>query len=242
MRAASLIRVATVSALLASICGAQAPANRGGGFTEIRLSQIKGSEIYPNLDRPTKYTLNATVLFARGTPWSRARALRQIRKTSEIFRACEIGLGRIHIGRLDLPKELLTVNVENVDTDTGVPRNVRILSELLHPDIDYPVAFLIGRVDGDQSLARSYRTDDVVEGRIPYLNTAWIGYKAHWIPRKDDLYSPLAHEFAHLLCRCGHERTDQRHLLHSARNFLSSRVLPEHCERMQQSPLVYLND
>jgi len=242
MRADALIRVAAVCVLLASICGAQAPANRDGGFTEINLSQIRESEIYPNLDRPTKYTLNATVLFARRTPWSRTRALRQIRKTSEIFRACEIGLGRIHIGRLNLSKELLTVNVENIETDTGVPRNVRILSELLDPEIDYPVVFLIGRVDGDQSLARSYRTDDVVEGRIPYLDTAWIAYKAHWIPRKDDLYPPLAHEFAHLLCRCGHERTDGRHLLHSARNFLSSRVLPEHCGRMRRSPLVYLDD
>ncbi len=235
-------RATVLLGLLAVALNAQFSPWSEARFAEADLRSVSESEIYPKLDRPKNFTLNATVVFARGTAWSESRALRQIRKTAETFRACEIGLGRVWLGRVKIPKPQRVIDVEAVESGSQVPRNVRVLSEHLPAAVDYPVAFLIGRVDGDRSLARSYRSDDPANTRVPYLNTAWIGFEAHWIPRKDELYSPLAHEFAHLLCRCGHETTDQRHLLHSARNFLSSSVLPEHCDRMQQSPLVSPND
>lgn len=208
------------------------------GFARAESRWVAENEIYPKADRPAAFALDATVLFARGTPWSEARAMRQIRKTAEIFRACGIGLRRIRLVRLELPKPMRTIDMESVDAASGVPRNVRALAERLPSGTDYPAAFLIGGLRGEESPARSYRAAEPADAKPPYLDTAWIAYRAHWVERNDDLYSPLAHELAHLLCSCGHEKTVERHLLHTARNFLSSRVLPEHCERFRASPLV----
>ncbi len=211
------------------------------GFAQAESRLVAMDEIYPKADRPAAFSLNLTVLFARRTPWSEARALRQIGKTAQIFRACEIGLQRVRLVRLRLPKPLRTIDATAVDRASGAPRGVRILAERLPPGSDYPAAFLIGGIRGEASLARSYRAQGPSAPSAPYLNTAWIAYRAHWIARQDELYSPLAHELAHLLCACGHQRTAERHLLHSARNFLSSRVLPQHCARFQASPLVFPN-
>lgn len=217
-------------------------------FAEAEFRWVDEKEIYPAADGPAAFALDMTVLFARGTPWSEARAMRQIRKTAQIFRACEIGLRRVRLVRMRLPKPLRSINAAAVEPHSGVPKNVRILAERLPTGVDYPVAFLIGSVAGEKSLALSYRAQQPPESAVPYLDTAypgtaymdtaWIAYQAHWIARNDDVYSPVAHEFAHLLCRCGHTKTAERQLLHPARNFLSSRVLPEHCERFRDSPLV----
>ena len=238
-----LLRIGLPAAAAASVAGAQFAPWRESGFAQAESRLLAAEEIYPQADRPAAFALNATVLFARETPWSEARALRQIRKTAEIFRPCGIGFRRIRLVRLRLPKPLRAIDTAAVDPASGVPQNVRILAERLPPEIDYPAAFLIGRVRGEASPARSYRAEKPSAGpQPPYLDTAWIAYQAHWIARKDDLYSPLAHEFAHLLCRCGHEKTAERHLLHPARNFLSSHVLPQHCERFQASSMVSPND
>ena len=212
---------------------------RESGFDSAESRWVAENEIYTKADRPVAFAFNATVLFARGTPWSEARAMRQIRKTAEIFRACGIGLRRVRLVRLELPKPMRTIDTQTLDPASGVPRNVRVLAERLPPDIDYPAAFLIGGLRGEESPARSYRAAEPSGPKPPWLDTAWIAYRAHWIERSDDLYSPLAHELAHLLCACGHEKTAERHLLHTARNFLSSRVLPQHCERFRESSLVF---
>ena len=68
----------------------------------------------------------------------------------------------------------------------------------------------------------------------PYLNTIWISYRAHWMDRPDEMYSPLAHELGHLLCECGHTGGEHRHLLHEKRNFLGADVLPEHCSAFRK--------
>ena len=235
---ALLLRIGLPAAAAAPIAVAQFAPWRESGFAQAESRLLAAEELYPKADRPAAFALNATVLFARDAPWSEARAMSQIRKTAEIFRACEIGLRRVRLVRLRLPKPLRTIDTAAVEPASGVPENVRILSERLPPGIDYPAAFLIGGVRGEASPARSYRAAAPDGPHPPYLDTAWIAYRAHWIARKDDLYSPLAHELAHLLCACGHKKTAERHLLHPARNFLSSRVLPEHCERFQASPLL----
>ena len=188
------------------------------------------------------YRLDATVMYARGTSWTQARAVRQIRRTAAIFEACGIELGRIRLARLSLAPDQRRIDASVTDPDLGVPAAVAELSAMLPSGTPYPAAFLIAGVAGTESLAISYRALDEAGPGSPHFNTAWIGYRAHWLPRRDDRYSALAHEFAHLLCRCGHTRAATSHLLHSARNFLSSSVLPEHCERFVSSPLVFVNN
>ena len=210
----------------------------GSGFVNARQRILDSTEIYPRGRPNLEHRLDATVLYVRGTAWTQARAIRQIRRTAAIFEACGIALGSVRLVRLRLDPGQRRIDAALTDPDSGVPPGVDSLSAALPVGARYPAAFLIGRVDGTESLAVSYRAADEHGPHAKYFNTAWIGYQAHWLPRPDDRYSPLAHEFAHLLCRCGHTPSAERHLLHEARNFLSSHVLPEHCERFKTSSLV----
>lgn len=212
------------------------------GFDDAEQRMLSVSEIYPRELPKLPLHLNATVLFDRGTPWTQARAIGQIRRTAAIFAPCGIALDRVRLVRLSLPPGLRRIGVAVDDSDSEVPRNVVELAALLPPETDYPAAFLVGRVEAGDSLAISFQAPQSGGDSAPYFDTAWIGYQAHWLPRADDRYSPLAHEFAHLLCRCGHSPATERHLLHEARNFLSASVLPEHCERFQESSLVVASD
>ena len=210
----------------------------GSGFTDAGQRILDSAEIYPRGRPSLEYRLDATVLYARGTAWTQARAVRQIRRTAAIFEPCGIALGSVQLVRLRLDPGQRRIDTALTDPDSGVPPGVDSLSAALPSGARYPAAFLIGRVDGSESLAVSYRAADEHGPHAKYFNTVWIGYQAHWLPRPDDRYSPLAHEFAHLLCRCGHTGNAKRHLLHEARNFLSSHVLPEHCEHFRTSSLL----
>ena len=240
-RAAVLLCLA--SAASASLAGADGFAPwTDSGFLGADQRWLHPDEIYPRGVPELSFELDATVMFARGTPWTQARAVRQIRRTAGILGSCGVRMGRIRLVRLPLGPDRRRIDVSESDPATGVPAAVAELSALLPAATPHPVAFLIARVAGTESLAVSYRARDESGPGAPYLNTAWIGYRAHWLPRKDEEYSALAHEFAHLLCRCGHTAGPTRHLLHSARNFLASTVLPEHCRRIASSPLLTVTD
>ncbi len=234
-----------VVALAAGLGGQRAPAAGDGfaawtasGFSDGEHRWLDAAELYPAGARDLPYGLDATVVFGRDTAWTQARAMRQIRRTAAVFAPCGIRLGRVLLVRLRLGPEARRIDAAAAGPESGVPPVVADLSAKLSAGTPYPVAFLIGRVEGTESLAISYRAHDRDGPPAPYFDTAWIGFRAHWLPRRDDRYSALAHEFAHLLCRCGHKRATASHLLHSARNFLSAAVLPEHCEQFAASPLL----
>lgn len=208
------------------------------GFPGSDQRWLEPDEIYPRGAPTLPYQLDATVVFARQTPWTEARAIRQIRRTADIFEPCGIRLGRVRLARLPLERDQRRIDIAQADPVTGVPAVVANLSARLAPTTPYPAAFLIADVAGTESLAVSYRAGDQGGPGAPYLNTAWIGYRAHWLPRRDRAYSVLAHELAHLLCRCGHTAGPAAHLLHSARNFLAAKVLPEHCQMLVSSLMV----
>ncbi len=212
------------------------------GFSGAEVRPITRDEIYPSGSSAQGYRLDATVAYVRETPWTEARALRQVRRTAAILAPCGIELGSVDLVRLSLAPARRRLDASATDPDSGVPPTVAELSAKIPDGARYPVAFLIGRVTGTESLAISYRASDEDGPAAPYFDTAWIGYRAHWLPRRDDVYSALAHEFAHLLCRCGHTPIATSHLLHSARNFLSSKVLPKHCRAFVSSSLVSIID
>lgn len=212
------------------------------GFGSAEARQLTERELYPKGRPSLPFSLDATVAFDQRTPWTQVRAIRQLRKTAAIFATCGVAIRDVTLVRLALPPEDRRIDTGLTDPVTGVPPTVARLAAQLPAAAAYPAAFLIGRVAGTASLAVSYRPRLERGTTAPYFNTAWIAYQSHWLPRRDDSYSPLAHELAHLLCRCGHTETAQLHLLHSARNFLSSAVLPDDCKRIQDSPLLYAND
>ena len=212
------------------------------GFSRAEHRMLGEGEVYPRGLPDLPHRLDATVLYARRTPWTQARALRQIRLTADILSHCDIAFGQVRLVRLFLDARHRRLDAAKTDPETRVPETVAELAAMLPPGTDYPAAFLIGRVDGTKSLAVSYRALDEHGQSAPYFDSAWISYPAHWLPRRDERYSALAHEFAHLLCRCGHSSSANRHLLHRSRNFLSSNVLPEHCKLFKASPLLSVND
>lgn len=185
--------------------------------------------------------LPLTVVIARGSNWTRARVLRQIRKTAATLARCEIGLGPVTLLRVQLPMgKHIDMAVE--PGGSRIPEDVRETAGRFPSTADRPVAVLAGRLNGDTAVARSYRRASGVSAAqqkdYPFLNTIWISYRAHWMDRPDEMYSPLAHELGHLLCECLHTSGERRHLLHEKRNFLGSEVLPEHCSAFQKSLLI----
>ena len=212
------------------------------GFDSAQARLLTERDLYPKGRPDLPFSLDVTVLFDQRTPWTQSRAIRQLRRTASIFEACGVSFRKVTLVRLSLPPTDRRIDTTLADPETGVPPTVERLAARLPAAADYPAAFLIGRVAGTASLAVSYRARHEGAMTAPYLNTAWIAYQSHWLPRRDETYSPLAHELAHLLCRCGHSKTAQSHLLHSARNFLSSEVLPADCKRIENSPLLIVND
>ena len=186
--------------------------------------------------------LPLTVVIARGSNWTRARVLRQIRKTAATLAGCEIALGPVTLLRAQLPTGEHDIDMAVEPAGPQIPEDVREIAGRVPKAADRPVAVLAGRLDGDSAVARSYRrapgASAAQQREHPYLNTIWISYRAHWMDRSDEMYSPLAHELGHLLCECGHTGGELRHLLHEKRNFLGADILPEHCSAFRKSLLI----
>lgn len=245
--AASRLLVGVAACSLSPAHGSDAPSTAftrwtESGFDRAEHRAVTPEEVYPSGRPQLPFELDLTVLFVPETPWTQARALRQLRHTADILATCRIALQDVRLVRLSLPAAVHRIDPASEDARTGVPPAVARLSALLPETAARPAAFLVGRFVGTALVAISYRGPAASLAKAPYFDTAWISYPAHWRPRADERYSALAHELAHLLCRCGHKTTADRHLLHPARNFLSSRVLPEHCESFRSSPLLRSRD
>lgn len=213
----------------------------GTGFERAHTRMLQPEEIYGRRPPDHARHLSFTVVYLEGTKWNTARVLRHVRKTARILEPCGIGLSGIRLVKARTPRELRNIDVTVKVPGSDIPRDVYELAKSLPKGIEWPVLFFVGRIDGEGVLARSYQQGDVLAADLkgyPYMNTAWVSYRAHWVERPEVEYSALAHEVAHLLCRCGHEQGPQRHLLHEYRNFLGARVLPQHCERFNDSNLV----
>jgi hypothetical protein len=211
------------------------------GFERAHSRVLRPEELYGKRPPSLDYSLGFTAVFLEGTGWREARVIRQIRKTARIFEPCGIELRDVRLVRAHVPQELRNIDVNDKVPGSDVPRDVYRLVRLLPGSAKWPVVFFIGNIRGEEVLARSYQQGNVPATELrdyPYMNSAWISYRAHWLERPEDDYSALAHEVAHLLCRCGHERGPQRHLLHEYRNFLGAHVLGAHCEQFRSSNLV----
>lgn len=236
----------TITPVLAQPGKSEGPSRRfskwpGTEFDRAYARLLRPEEIYGNRVPDHSRSLAFTAIYLEGTSWSEARALRHIRKTARILQPCGIQLTRIRLAKVRTPKTLRNIDVADKIPGADIPRDVYDIAAKLPSKTNWPAIFFVGRILGEEVLARSYQQGDVSAGALkdyPYMNTAWVSYRAHWVERPEDEYSALAHEIAHLLCRCGHEGGPQRHLLHEFRNFLGSQVLPQHCQKFRTSPLV----
>jgi hypothetical protein len=210
-------------------------------FGEARVRRVDAPEIYPEGVPEHQFELPLTVVLLDKTNWTEDRAIRQLRKTAAIFAACGIALGDVRLARGRGPDGRHDIDMTALYPGAEMAADVVDFSARVPPGEPWPRVFLVGRLIGDTALARSYQQGAVPDGearRFPYMNTAWVAYRAHWEERAEKEYSSLAHELAHVLCRCGHTGGDRRHLLHEKRNFLGAAVLDEDCRRMQLSPLL----
>jgi hypothetical protein len=210
-----------------------------GGFAGARVRTLAADE-YPAPPAP-KASLPLTLVILKGTNWSENRVLRHVRRTAAAFAACGVALGPVTLVEAKTPDGRRDLEMTAMRPDAGTPQDVYRIARLMPPEAQWPVAFFVGRLLGDRAAARSYGRGEVEPGwerDYPYMNTAWFAYKTHWIERRDEGYSSLAHELMHLLCECGHVEDDAPHLMNTHRNMLSSQILPEHCERILTSPLL----
>ncbi|MDA0205198.1 MAG: hypothetical protein O3A53_07865 [Acidobacteria bacterium] len=211
------------------------------GFGAARVRTVESREMYPEDVPEHTFELPLTVVLLDQTNWTEARALRELRKTAAIFAPCGIVLGDVQLARGRGPDGGHDIDMAALYPGADMPAAVVDFSARVAPNAAWPRVFLVGRLLGDTVLARSYQqgaVGDQESRRFPYMNTAWISYRAHWDERAEKEYSSLAHELAHVLCRCGHTGGDRRHLLHEKRNFLGAAVLEPDCRAMQLSPLL----
>ena len=214
------------------------------GFEEAKVRRLEGREragaTVGAKDGEADLLLSLSLIRLKGSSWTEARVLRQVERTERILGACGIGLGEVEVVAVQTPGRAHDLTMA-ADAALPVPRDVLDLAARVPEQAPRPRVFFVGRLLGDDALARSYWRDEgsVEEAkRHPYIGTAWVAFKTHWMERGDAGYSTLAHELAHLLCECGHEGGERRHLLHRYRNFLSGEILPQHCAAMRASPLL----
>ena len=210
------------------------------GFEQVEIRTIEADEMGTEAGRAIDLRLPLSLVRLAGSNWTHERVMRHVRRTAGIFAACGIGLGPVQVIEARAPngRHDLTMTTE---AGLPAPRDVMDLAAMVPPNALRPPVFFVGRLHEDEALARSYRRGELsaLESKqYPYLDTAWVAFKTHWIERKDEGYSTVAHELAHLLCECGHTETKQRNLLNRYRNFLSADILPETCEAMRGSPLL----
>jgi len=187
------------------------------------------------------HELDLTAVILRGSNWNRNRVEDHLERTRRIFAACGVELDDVAIVETDGPGGRHDLDFATPVPGSQIPQDVYDFASALPPETAWPVVVFAGRLEGIDDLARSFQRGPVPDDelfRYPYMNTAWIAYKTHWIERREDEYSSVAHELGHLLCECGHKGGERRHLLHEFRNFLGAEVLPEHCAAFRRSPLV----
>lgn len=204
------------------------------GFEKAEVRNINASDAGADLMLPVSFIRLA------GSNWTHERVMRHIRRTASIFAACGIGLGPIQVIEAKAPGGRHDLDMAG-DAELPVPRDVLEISAMIPATALRPPVVFAGQLRNDEALARSFRRGDTPPAEAKnhlYLDTSWVAFKTHWIERKDDSYSTVAHELTHLLCECGHERTKQRNILNRYRNFLSGEILPETCARMRRSPLL----
>lgn len=235
---------ALIAACLATAALALAQSFRSwpaADFTDARVRMVESPEIYLEGVPEHQSELPLTVILLDKTNWTEARAIRQLRRTAAIFAPCGIVLDDIQLARGRGPDGRHDIDMSALYPGADLPADVVEFSSRVPPQTPWPLVFLVGRLLGDTVLARSYQqgaVQDEESSRYPYMNTVWISYRAHGEERAEKEYSSLAHELAHVLCRCGHTGGDRRHLLHEKRNFLGAAVLEEDCRKMRSSPLL----
>lgn len=241
-------RFATVALLLVltvAAPGQQYQAWQQAGLERARVRKIAESEIYPDGRPELEHGTSLTVVVLDKTNWTEARALRHLRRTAATFSACGIMLDDVDLARGRGPGGEHDIEMSELHPNGDMPADIVEFASRVPSSASWPRVFLVGRLLGDSALARAYQQGAVSDdeaAQFPYMNTAWIAYQAHWEERAEEEYSSLAHELAHVLCRCGHVGGDERHLLHDKRNMLGARILEEDCTRMRASPLVYALD
>ena len=235
------LRAVAALVLCASAAGQEFESWEQAAFEKARVRPVANQEIYPDGTPASEYTLAMTVVILDGTNWTEARALRHLRKTAAIYSACGISLSGVRLGRGRGPEGRHDIDMATPYPGSDVPANVVDFSQRVPFSEPFPRVFLAGRLEGDETPARAFQqgaVSDEEARRFPYMNTAWIAYKAHWEEQREEEYSAVAHEVAHVLCRCGHSEGPKRHLLHAKRNFLGAEILESDCRRMRESPLL----
>lgn len=237
-------RALSVLVLAAATSAADYQPWQDAEFENARIRAVSPEEIYPDGAPDFESRLPLTLVLLDKTNWTDARALRQLRRSAAVFAPCEIQFENVRLARVRGPDGRHDLDFETKYEGSRMPADVIEWSARVPASAPWPLVFFVGRMEGDRALARSYRRGDVPAEdlpRYPYMNTAWMAFRAHWQERKDDGYSSLAHELAHILCECGHVEGDEPHLLDPYRNRLGSKVLPDTCKRMQSSPLLQKN-
>jgi len=210
------------------------------GFEKAEVRRVPAAELAAPTGEKIEYTLPVSFIRLAGSNWTHARVMRHVSRTVRIFAACGIGLGPVEIIEAQAPDGRHDLDME-IPSGQPAPEDVVKFSAMAPASALRPPVYFVGRLLNDEALARSFRRGDVSVQEatgFAYLDTSWVAFKTHWMERKDDEYSTVAHELAHLLCECGHERSREPHLLNRYRNFLSSHIQPETCERMRKSPLL----
>ena len=235
-----IVRVALAACLLGAAAAAEDPGQAelwlASGFERAKVRWLEPEFFERQL--PQERLLDLTLVRLDGSPWSEKRILGHLQRTAETFAPCGIGLGSLLLARVRAPGGRHDFDLSPA---SPAPAQVVKLASLLPAAAPRPVVFFAGRLFEAAGFAQSFQRGDVGPAearRYPYMNTAWIAYRAHWMERSDPRYSTLAHELAHLLCRCGHRSSPERHLLNSHRNRLSSEIEAGDCETFRRSDLL----
>ena len=210
------------------------------GFDRPEISYLDFSETYfPGDSMTFTHQLPLTLVMFRETGWTRGQVEWRIKYAAEVYKQCGIKVSSAKLVVSDPLNERIIEGLNFGGRSMG--HQSEILSSL-PSGTTRPVMFFIGAPTKQDFLAWAYWPlkwwqkpirpfQKLLRMTSPY-NTAWINNLT--IGESPHGSSVIAHEVAHLLCRCGH--VDERNLL--GKKLLNNQITPAQCNKFKKSKLL----
>lgn len=214
------------------------PTKPGTLLEEQKWNQVGfGQTRIENLDvKIYTHEFDLSLVIFRDTGWTKKEVLTRMQRVAEIYTQCNIQLKSIKLVVTNAPRGWI-----DIDTDPkGENRDIRMAA--VTPDISTlkPIIYFIRSI-ADESTGLAQIDDGRLPPSHPLTNTIWMPHEVtteEYKNRRDSRYSPIAHEVAHILCRCGHIPGDEDNILSQYYDAANAQITPEQCEQFKSSRFV----
>ena len=215
------------------------PTQPGTLLEEQEWNQAEFGQTHIEHIAPKIYThaFDLSLVMFRDTGWSKKEVLTRMKRVAEIYGQCDIQLKSIKLVTTNASRGWIDIDTE--DTPEGENRDIRIAA-VTPKSAPEPIIYLIRSIK-DRTTGIAWFEDEETPASHPLANTIWMPHDVtteEYKNRRDSRYSPIAHELAHILCRCGHIPGDEDNILSRYYDAANDQITPGQCAQFKSSRFV----